>query len=125
MRHHGSGVVRVEKMRKILIALAVFALFPQISSSGQTKTRRRVETVRFISKLVGTTLLYLLGRSGTGGVEDRGAEGAPAAAERAGEIAENETNAELERQGQDLYAKVAKEIAETAKDRPFTNSLLA
>jgi len=45
-------------MRKILIALAVFALFPQISSSGQTKTRRRVETVRFISKLVGTTLLY-------------------------------------------------------------------
>jgi S-formylglutathione hydrolase FrmB len=45
-------------MRKILIALAVFALLPQISSAGQTKTGRRLETVRFMSKLVGTALPY-------------------------------------------------------------------
>ena len=45
-------------MRKILISLAVLALFPQISSSGQTKTGRRIETIRFMSKLVGTTLPY-------------------------------------------------------------------
>ncbi len=58
MRHHGTVVVRAEKMRKILISLAVFALFLQISPSGQTKTGRRIETVQLISKLVGTTLPY-------------------------------------------------------------------